>query len=776
MPEIQPIGTLPEVPRGRLFFIHGLDGDAKTTWTNSKNEFWPEWLAIDFPEIAFYSIHYDAGAVAFLRDRGLTVKDRAKNLLEYLSAAGPWLDDIPTLFIAHSMGGLVVKAMLRLSQELAQRDDKSAKKKAILFRSTKGVLFLATPHLGSRVANWVEKLPFGVGSDAITSLVAGAPENIELHNWYIEQVIFAHSRQTISRVYCETRRTLLAWIVTRETANLPGVDVIPIDDNHRTIAKAAGKQSLIYAGAGAFVCDALNLDDARRARFHTALQNAPRLPRTARLAIKAGLGILVVAGGATIATIKLCAAPPFSQGDAPKSENPASLEKPNEPTLPARDDALDASEKPYRPRLIPLAGGYFKMGLAKVDDSPEHKKNTKKWTQHGAEIGPFAICRSELTLAHERAINMAPDDLQGACIGSACGEPISLTWSDSARILNKMTAVENRTRGANAALTACYDDKLNWIEHCTGYRLPTEAEWEYAARAGTMTLHSFPATEELCAYANAKPCNQGRVIPPCQLHPNGWGLCDMHGNIAEWVWDWFDFYPAKLIRDYHGPDTGKVRVSRGGSFGDTPFWVGSAARGNYQPDAALGDMHIGVRCARTLSRSEVIGAIDTRLDAVTAPKVNPATEYPPSAVANRAISSPANNVPEGASTKGLDVPALTKTEVFRHPFSNAKQITHNGELEFVFSPPEAGKFLIRATGTWNSPQSTEPTDHIVLMICDPVDDTKKCTEVDNYPLGAHTDSAYRTTAIDRSMRILLANPHSFDIAVSAATIEIQRLP
>ena len=132
------------------------------------------------------------------------------------------------------------------------------------------------------------------------------------------------------------------------------------------------------------------------------------------------------------------------------------------------------------------------------------------------------------------------------------------------------------------------------------YRLPTEAEWEYACRAGTSTRWSFGNNEsQLSDYAwysdNNSP--KGTKAVGGKL-PNAWGLYDMHGNIREWVQDWYgkDYYRVSQSVDPMGPSSGAARVVRGGYFDNYARLVRSANRGYASPGSRAGD--IGFRLLR----------------------------------------------------------------------------------------------------------------------------------------------------------------------------------
>jgi formylglycine-generating enzyme required for sulfatase activity len=103
----------------------------------------------------------------------------------------------------------------------------------------------------------------------------------------------------------------------------------------------------------------------------------------------------------------------------------------------------------------------------------------------------------------------------------------------------------------------------------SAYRLPTEAEWEYACRAWTSTLFSYgddPGYTNLTNYAWYHANSEGMTHPVGQKLPNAWGLYDMHGNVWEWCQDWYGLYPGGIALDPQGPSTGSTRVIRGGGW------------------------------------------------------------------------------------------------------------------------------------------------------------------------------------------------------------------
>ena len=210
--------------------------------------------------------------------------------------------------------------------------------------------------------------------------------------------------------------------------------------------------------------------------------------------------------------------------------------------------------------MVPLPGGTFTMGNANgnADEKP-----------HAVTVSPFLIDRCEVTQGEYAALTGAnPAKFKGDQLPVEC-----IRWHDAARFCN--------ARSQKEGLKPCYDEKT-WECDFTadGYRLPTEAEWEYACRAGSAEV--LPKGD-LKLYAWMRSNSAEKTHPVGALKPNAWGICDMYGNVAEWCNDWYGPYPAEDVTDPVGPASGKLRVRRGGSWQDEAEVCRSAYRFAFAP-------------------------------------------------------------------------------------------------------------------------------------------------------------------------------------------------
>jgi formylglycine-generating enzyme required for sulfatase activity len=242
--------------------------------------------------------------------------------------------------------------------------------------------------------------------------------------------------------------------------------------------------------------------------------------------------------------------------------------------------------------LIP--GGTLVMGSRRgeIDESP-----------HQVSVGSFYMDRCEVTQEHYERVMGAG---QNPSRWKGPRNPVEqIRWPQAIAYCNARSQLEGLTPAYNLETGQCDFE-------ASGYRLPTEAEWEYAARAGTTTEYSFgdnPA--ELKRYAWFKGSSPlRRPSPVGQKEPNPWGLYDMYGNVCEWCHDFYqeDYYHQSPSQDPRGPTTGETRVLRGGSWNSKADECRSAYRlyeaPVYRDICFARDVHglIGFRCVRKASQ------------------------------------------------------------------------------------------------------------------------------------------------------------------------------
>ena len=246
-----------------------------------------------------------------------------------------------------------------------------------------------------------------------------------------------------------------------------------------------------------------------------------------------------------------------------------------------------------RPELVLLPGGRFMMGSPEGEEGREANE-----VLHEVELSPFFMCRTEVTNDQWKAVmGSSPSDCEYGCGDK---QPVqNVTWVQATEYMNALTERENAMFPTEAR-TRCYegDGNSTWVEGCTGYRLPSEAEWEYAARAGTRTAYSFGDDPGKLGEHAWFVGNSGENTHPVgEKLANPWGLKDMHGNVWEWVWDRYDDNDNhKVTRDPRGPQNGDLRVLRGDSFRGVPRGLRSAHRFTVRPTDPSG--LLGFRCAR----------------------------------------------------------------------------------------------------------------------------------------------------------------------------------
>ena len=258
------------------------------------------------------------------------------------------------------------------------------------------------------------------------------------------------------------------------------------------------------------------------------------------------------------------------------------------------------------PGFVWIPAGTFPMGSpadepGRFDDEARHQVTLTK---------PFYLCDHEVTQGEWQA-TMGWNDSRFA------GDPErpveNVTWFDCVVYCNQRSRDERLTpvyaisdrQAQGRHLVSAW---VTWDSNANGYRLPTEAEWEYACRAGSNTaLYNGPITFAAAANgcvadsllyliswycANAEGSTHAVRGKP----PNAWGLYDMAGNVQQWCWDWFWDLSGAAAMDPTGPESGFLRLWRGGGWDYNPRHCRSADRGRDEPGDRYDD--VGFRVAR----------------------------------------------------------------------------------------------------------------------------------------------------------------------------------
>lgn len=263
--------------------------------------------------------------------------------------------------------------------------------------------------------------------------------------------------------------------------------------------------------------------------------------------------------------------------------------------------------------LVLIRGGSFMMG------SPDtERQRGMDEVQHEVQIGDFYADPYEVTQEdYQRIMGDNPSHFSGGRL------PVeNVTWFDAIGYCNKLSE--------NCGLTPVYainGQTVSWNHAANGYRLLTEAEWEYAARAGTTTIFnagdqitsddanfegSYPYLIEENYVTRRDPSvvtssYRGGTIEVDSLSPNQFGLYNMYGNVSEWCFDYYGAYDLAQAADPAGAVSGSLRVNRGGSYIDFAKHLRSAYRSATNPTDP--DQNLGFRIARNARAGE--GIVET---------------------------------------------------------------------------------------------------------------------------------------------------------------------
>jgi formylglycine-generating enzyme required for sulfatase activity len=235
--------------------------------------------------------------------------------------------------------------------------------------------------------------------------------------------------------------------------------------------------------------------------------------------------------------------------------------------------------------FVLVAGGSFTMGSPTTEAGRDSDE-----VQHEATVSSFYMGKYEVTQReYEEVMGTNPS------LGRQQGPnfPVNMvSWYDAVEYCNKQSLREGLTPAytinkeqKDPNNTSSYPREVKWTvtwDHtANGYRLPTEAEWEYACRAGTTTAYNTGNTLGTGSTNNSA---------------NAWGLYDMHGNVFEWCWDWKGNYKSDVQMNPIGASSGAARVFRGGGSASTPETLRSAFRDSGTPSLQRADL--GFRLVR----------------------------------------------------------------------------------------------------------------------------------------------------------------------------------
>ena len=260
-----------------------------------------------------------------------------------------------------------------------------------------------------------------------------------------------------------------------------------------------------------------------------------------------------------------------------------------------------------------ISAGTFIMGSPDTEPNRYNDETQHSVTLSGFYMGKYQVTQDQYQAVMENKPSFFSADPQAGEIQNK--RPVKMvSWYDALVFCNKLSVMEglspaysiNGKTNPEDWGTVPTSNDATWndviiVAGSTGYRLPTEAQWEYACRAGTTTAYNTGDTISdntgwYSSNSESKTHDVGLKLA------NAWGLYDMHGNVWEWCWDWYGSYPSKAQTNPMGASSGVRRVKRGGSWRDSAQGLRSAVRFIYYPNIRM--YNLGFRLVRPWPDSE----------------------------------------------------------------------------------------------------------------------------------------------------------------------------
>ncbi len=240
-------------------------------------------------------------------------------------------------------------------------------------------------------------------------------------------------------------------------------------------------------------------------------------------------------------------------------------------------------------RFVFIDGGMYPMGNIKPIETHEAP-------EHIVTISSFYLSKTEVTFDEYDSfcLDTKRDTTNARGFGRGNHPVITVSWNDAIAYCNWLSGKEK--------LSKCYKiDSLgvSFLDTAKGYRLPTEAEWEFAARGGNKTKGTYYSGSNNLDEVGWYKQNSGEhTWPVAQKKPNELGIFDMSGNVWEWVWDFYDanYYSHSDAGNPKGPEYGQYRVMRGGAFYNYADYTQVYTRQNHFP--GFRQNSVGFRIAR----------------------------------------------------------------------------------------------------------------------------------------------------------------------------------